>query len=51
MPRLNVNLPSELHRDAKAEAVYAGKTLADFVTDAITAHVAASKKRRLPKEK
>jgi predicted HicB family RNase H-like nuclease len=46
VPRLNVTLPEELHRDAKVEATYQGKTLAGFVTDAIRAWVEESKHQR-----
>ena len=51
MPRLNVNLPSELHAEAKVEAVYARQTLAEFVTEAIRARVEESKRRRATEEK
>jgi hypothetical protein len=48
--RLNVNLPSELHGEAKVEAFYAGQTLAEFVTQAVRAHVEEAKRTRVAKE-
>lgn len=49
--RLNVNLPDDLHRDAKAEAAYADQTLAEFVTEAVRASVEEAKRARLQRNK
>lgn len=39
MPRLNVDLPDDLHRRAKAAAALAGLSLKDFVVAAIAVAV------------
>ena len=47
MARLNVNLPADLHREAKAEAARLGMTLTDFVIAAVRSKVAEFRRRRL----
>lgn len=46
MPRLNVNLPDELHRRAKAQAALRGVSLREYVEQAIAAAVEADEKAR-----
>jgi predicted HicB family RNase H-like nuclease len=46
VPRLNVELPDELHRDAKAEAAHAGESLKEFVIEAVRVWVEESRRRR-----
>ena len=46
MPRLNVNLPDELHRRAKAQAALRGVSLREYVEAAIAAAVEADEKAR-----
>ncbi len=39
MHRTTVRLPNELHRRAKIAATWSGKTLQDFVTEALELHL------------
>jgi predicted HicB family RNase H-like nuclease len=45
MARINIDLPAELHRKAKAAAALAGISLRQFVIEAITDAVRRAKSR------
>lgn len=44
MHRTTVRLPNELHRRAKLAAIWSGKTLQDFVTEALEQHLQHAEK-------
>ena len=51
VPRVNVDLPDDLHRRAKAAAALQGVTLRDYLIAALTSAVAADEKKPKPKPK
>jgi predicted HicB family RNase H-like nuclease len=46
VPRINVEVPADLHREAKSAAALTGKSLKDFVIEALRRAVEEQQRRK-----